>query len=79
MFLNLPLKTYAIGYGPVGLALLENGATAEQALQILLQNDPQREIRQVGIVDFKGNAATSLSARFPLVSSNVFAIASTVL
>jgi uncharacterized Ntn-hydrolase superfamily protein len=47
-----------VSYGPVGLALLENGATAEQALQILLQNDPKKEIRQVGIVDFKGNSAS---------------------
>ncbi|MEN3037898.1 MAG: DUF1028 domain-containing protein [Candidatus Kryptonium sp.] len=47
-----------VGYGPTGLALLENGATAEQVLQILLQNDPQRELRQVGIVDFKGNSAS---------------------
>ena len=45
-------------YGPKGLALLRNGATAEEALKILLANDSLREERQVGIVDVKGNSAT---------------------
>jgi uncharacterized Ntn-hydrolase superfamily protein len=45
-------------YGPKGLALLRNGATAEEALKILLANDSLREERQVGIVDAKGNSAT---------------------
>jgi uncharacterized Ntn-hydrolase superfamily protein len=45
-------------YGSKGLALLRNGATAEEALKILLANDSLREERQVGIVDAKGNSAT---------------------
>jgi uncharacterized Ntn-hydrolase superfamily protein len=36
---------------------MRNGATAEQALRIVLQNDPNPEQRQVGIVDAQGNAA----------------------
>ena len=47
-----------IDYATKGLELMENGATAEEALQIILRGDEGREQRQVGIVDAKGNAAT---------------------
>ncbi len=45
-------------YGPKGLALMKNGATAGEALKILIANDSLRDERQVGIVDAKGNSAT---------------------
>lgn len=45
-------------YGPKGLTLLKNGATAEEALKILIANDSLRDERQVGIVDAKGNSAS---------------------
>jgi uncharacterized Ntn-hydrolase superfamily protein len=47
-----------VSYGPRGLTLMRNGATAEQALRILIGSDSLREERQVGIVDSKGNSAT---------------------
>ncbi len=47
-----------LDYGIKGLQLMENGATAEEALKIVLQNDEGRQKRQVGIVDAHGNAAT---------------------
>lgn len=47
-----------VSYGPRGLALMKNGATAEDALRILVQSDSLRDIRQAGIVDARGNAAT---------------------
>jgi len=47
-----------VSYGPKGLALLRNGATAEEALRILIANDTARDTRQVGIVDAKGNSAS---------------------
>ena len=47
-----------VSYGIKGLALLRNGASAEEALRILIANDTGREVRQVGIVDMKGNAAS---------------------
>ena len=47
-----------VSYGAKGLALLRNGASAEEALRILIANDTGREVRQVGIVDMKGNAAS---------------------
>lgn len=45
-------------YGPDGLALLQEGKTAAQAIEILTGSDPGRSHRQVGIVDASGNAAT---------------------
>lgn len=44
-------------YGPRALALLEQGKPPEQVLTELLDGDPQREMRQLGIVDAKGRAA----------------------
>lgn len=45
-------------YGPEGLKLLEEGLSAEEVLNRLLENDEQRETRQVGIVDFQGRSAS---------------------
>lgn len=45
------------GFGPRGLALLENGATSQQALDILVASDADRDYRQVGIVDAQGRTA----------------------
>lgn len=47
-----------LDYGIKGLELMENGATAEEALRIVLRGDEGREDRQVGMVDAHGNAAT---------------------
>jgi uncharacterized Ntn-hydrolase superfamily protein len=47
-----------VSYGPKGLTLMRNGASAEEALRILIENDSARDSRQVGIVDMKGNAAS---------------------
>ena len=46
-----------LDYGIKGLDLMENGATAEEALRIVLRSDEGRQQRQVGIVDAQGNAA----------------------
>lgn len=45
-------------YGPTGLDLLAAGASAEEAVRILTQNDAGAAVRQVGIVDARGRAAT---------------------
>ncbi|HET6562729.1 MAG TPA: DUF1028 domain-containing protein [Marmoricola sp.] len=47
-----------VAYKGVALAHLEEGATAEVALERLLDDDDGRDHRQVGIVDVDGNAAT---------------------
>jgi uncharacterized Ntn-hydrolase superfamily protein len=45
-------------YGPRGLVLLQAGYSPADALAELTQSDPGRKIRQVGIVDAQGRAAT---------------------
>jgi len=45
-------------FGPQGLGHLEQGASAEEALTRLLERDPEREHRQVGVVDAVGRTAT---------------------
>jgi uncharacterized Ntn-hydrolase superfamily protein len=47
-----------VAYKGLALAHLDDGATASVAILRLLEEDPQREDRQVGIVDVDGNAAT---------------------
>lgn len=45
-------------YGPKALALLKKGFTPQQALDSLTKADPGKEVRQVAIIDSKGNVAT---------------------
>jgi uncharacterized Ntn-hydrolase superfamily protein len=52
-----------ITYGPLGLALMRAGKTAPQALEALLASDPQREVRQVAMVDAHGNVAVHTGSR----------------
>lgn len=44
-------------FGLRGLKLLKEGKTAQEALTILLSDDPGIDVRQVAIVDNKGNVA----------------------
>ncbi|HEX5131417.1 MAG TPA: DUF1028 domain-containing protein [Candidatus Krumholzibacteria bacterium] len=46
-----------ISYGPLGLDLMRAGKSAPQALAALLAADPQREVRQVAMVDAHGRVA----------------------
>ena len=45
-------------YGEMGLELMARGATAEEALRIIMRTDTMLQDRQVGIVDARGNAAS---------------------
>jgi uncharacterized Ntn-hydrolase superfamily protein len=45
-------------YGERGLDLIAQGATAEEALRIIMRTDTMLQDRQVGIVDARGNAAS---------------------
>lgn len=52
-------QSYAnTSFGPKGLALMAEGKTARETLDSLIAEDDGRDLRQVGIVDAKGNAAT---------------------
>ena len=44
-------------YGPEGLALLRQGLPAEEVIGRLVEADPDRDHRQVGVVDARGRAA----------------------
>jgi uncharacterized Ntn-hydrolase superfamily protein len=46
-----------ISFGPLGLKLLKEGKTANEALQILLSTDNAKDYRQVAIIDANGNVA----------------------
>jgi uncharacterized Ntn-hydrolase superfamily protein len=54
------VATQAMGkytFGPDGLALMQQGLSAEDALAQLLTNDSGRDYRQVGLVDVRGGVA----------------------
>ena len=45
-------------FGPRGLELMSKGFSAQAALDELLNNDSEKELRQVGLVDSKGGSVT---------------------
>jgi uncharacterized Ntn-hydrolase superfamily protein len=45
-------------YGPKALELMEQGKSAQETLDQLLKDDPEKERRQVGLIDTNGNTAT---------------------
>ena len=50
-------------YGPKGLALMEKGIHADEALQSLLAKDIGKNVRQVAMVDFQGNVGAHTGSR----------------
>ncbi len=50
-------------FGPDGLKMMAKGLSAEETLARLLAADPERELRQVGLVDARGRAATFTGAQ----------------
>ena len=50
-------------YGELGLDLIAQGATAEEALRIIMRTDTMLQDRQVGMVDTRGNAASFTGTR----------------
>lgn len=46
-----------VSFGPRGLELLKQGKTAQEALKILIDDDEGRDVRQLAIIDSKGNLA----------------------
>lgn len=57
-------QSYAnTSYGPRGLELLKSGLSAQEVLQRLIADDPEKDLRQVGVVDARGRAATFTGAK----------------
>ena len=50
-------------YGPLGLELMTVGRSATETLTALLAADADREVRQVAMVDAKGNVAAHTGSR----------------
>ncbi len=46
-----------VDYGPRGLELMKSGKSAAQALELLLAEDPQKDVRQVAMVDARGRVS----------------------
>jgi len=54
-----------VTYGIKGLELLMRGLTPQETLNTLLEEDPERELRQVAIMDFKRRKAVFTGANAP--------------
>jgi uncharacterized Ntn-hydrolase superfamily protein len=56
-----------VGYGPRALELLRKGLTAQQVVDALLAEDtfPNKEGRQIAVIDKKGNVAVFTGPRAP--------------
>ena len=52
-----------VSYGPLGIARMRSGESAQQALAALLAADEGRELRQVALLDAKGGLATHTGRR----------------
>lgn len=66
-------QSYAeLDYALKGLELMAYGATAEEALRIVLHQDEGRQLRQVGMVDAHGHAASwTGTACFPWAGGRI--------
>ena len=57
-------QSYAkVTFGPDGLAMMANGRSAQETLDALLADDDDRELRQVGLVDARGETAAFTGAQ----------------
>jgi uncharacterized Ntn-hydrolase superfamily protein len=54
-----------VAYGIKGLELLSKGLAPEEALTKLLNEDPERDLRQVAILDFEKRKTVFTGARVP--------------
>ncbi|MCK4577519.1 MAG: DUF1028 domain-containing protein, partial [Candidatus Marinimicrobia bacterium] len=52
-----------VDYGPRGLALMESGTGAQQALDQLVAEDDAQNVRQVAMIDAAGNVAAHTGAK----------------
>jgi uncharacterized Ntn-hydrolase superfamily protein len=52
-------QSYAnTAYGPQALVLMAQGKSAEEVMELITKDDKDKEMRQVGLIDAEGNAAT---------------------
>lgn len=58
-------------YGPKALALLKQGLSSQEVLDQLTNADPGKDVRQVAIIDTKGNVATHTGKNCIQVASHI--------
>lgn len=58
-------------YGPLGLNMMRLGRSAPDALAGILKSDQEREVRQVAMIDAKGNVAAHTGAKCIAMAGNV--------
>ncbi|ESU34168.1 major pilin protein fimA [Bacillus sp. 17376] len=52
-------QSYAnTAYGPQALELMAQGISAEEVMELITKDDPDKEMRQVGLIDAEGKPAT---------------------
>lgn len=51
-----------VSYGPLGLAMMKAGKSASEALDGLIASDPGSNVRQVAMIDARGNVAAHTGA-----------------
>ena len=52
-------QSYAnTAYGPQALELMAQGKSADEVMELITKDDPDKEMRQVGLIDAEGNGAT---------------------
>lgn len=61
-----------ISYGPLGLELMAAGKSAPDALESLLRSDPQRDTRQVAMIDHKGRIGVHTGSECGPYAGHVF-------
>ncbi len=60
-----------VSYGPRGLSLMRRGRSADEALEELVANDPDRGVRQVAMIDASGQTAVHTGARCVAAAGHV--------
>lgn len=57
-------QSYAnTAYGPEALQLFSEGKSAEEVIEIITSRDEDKDLRQVGVIDANGNAATFIGEK----------------
>jgi len=62
-----------IAYGIKGIELLEKGLTPTETLDRLLEEDNERDLRQVAMMDFEGRKAVFTGANIPEYNAEIIA------
>ncbi|MHA1334026.1 MAG: DUF1028 domain-containing protein [Candidatus Odinarchaeia archaeon] len=60
-----------VAYGVNGLKLLEQGYTPQEALENMLKSDPEKELRQIAIIDIHGRKTAFTGRETPKYKGHI--------